>query len=239
VTGAHQGIGEAVALAFTRLGGSVVGFDIQFTKPRSEFLAVPMDLSDEASVVRATEEALRHHPRVDVLVNAAGILRMGSVESMSAAAWHETLAVNVSGPLWMMKAAIPLMKQERKGAIVNVGSNAAHVPRLEMVAYAAAKAALVSLSHNAALELAPYGIRCNLVSPGSTDTPMQRGMWRGPEDEAKVIAGSLEQFRLGIPLGKLARPADIANLVVFLASDLAGHITMQDIVVDGGATLGA
>ncbi len=108
-----------------------------------------------------------------------------------------------------------------------------------MAAYGASKAAMASLSHNAALELAPYGVRCNVVSPGSTDTPMLRGMWQDEHGAAGTIAGKPEAFRLGIPLGKLATPADVAGAVLYLASDLAGHVTMQDIVVDGGATLAA
>ena len=89
------------------------------------------------------------------------------------------------------------------------------------------------------LELAPFGVRANLVSPGSTDTPMLRGMLPSEEAIARTIAGLPEQFKLGIPLRKVATPAEIAHTVLFLASDLASHITLQDLVVDGGATLSA
>lgn len=89
------------------------------------------------------------------------------------------------------------------------------------------------------LELAPYGARCNLVSPGSTDTAMQRSMWRSADGDKQVIAGDPGSFKLGIPLGKIAVPEEIASAVAFLASDLASHISLQDLVVDGGATLSA
>ncbi len=101
------------------------------------------------------------------------------------------------------------------------------------------KAALVSLSHCVALELAGSGVRCNVVSPGSTATPMLAGMLGSPEGYQRLVDGLPEDFKLGIPLRKIAQPDEIANTVLFLASDLASHITMQDIVVDGGATLAA
>jgi Dehydrogenases with different specificities (related to short-chain alcohol dehydrogenases) len=120
-----------------------------------------------------------------------------------------------------------------------VASDAAHTPRIGMSAYGASKAALKSLALTVGLELAGSGVRCNLVSPGSTDTDMQRGMWQSDDAEQQRIRGFGEQFKLGIPLGKIAKPQEIANTVLFLASDCASHITLQDIVVDGGSTLGA
>ena len=87
--------------------------------------------------------------------------------------------------------------------------------------------------------MAPHGVRCNLVSPGSTDTDMQRSLWHTPDAEQRTIAGFPDQYKIGIPLQKIAQPQEIANAVLFLASDLASHIVMQDIVIDGGATLGA
>jgi 2,3-dihydro-2,3-dihydroxybenzoate dehydrogenase len=107
-----------------------------------------------------------------------------------------------------------------------------------MSAYCASKAALSSLCLTVGLEMASYGIRCNIISPGSTDTDMQRSLWNTPKAEEEVINGSLDQYKLGIPLKKIAKPSEIAKIVLFLASDLASHITLQDIVVDGGATLG-
>ena len=108
-----------------------------------------------------------------------------------------------------------------------------------MSAYGASKAALKSLALTVGLELAGSGVRCNVVSPGSTDTDMQRTLWVSDDAEQQRIRGFGEQFKLGIPLGKIARPQEIANTILFLASDLASHITLQDIVADGGSTLGA
>ncbi|CQR23140.1 short chain dehydrogenase [Yersinia enterocolitica] len=178
-------------------------------------------------------------PRIDVLVNGAGILRMAETESLSLEDWKQCFDVNVSGAFYLLRQLIPQFKQQRFGAVVTISSNAAHVPRMQMSAYCASKAALTSFSHCVGLELAPYGVRCNLVSPGSTDTPMQRSMWHSDDAQQQTIAGFPQQYKLGIPLGKIATPTEIANTVAFLASDLASHITLQDIVVDGGATLSA
>ncbi|MDF2662679.1 MAG: 2,3-dihydro-2,3-dihydroxybenzoate dehydrogenase, partial [Paenibacillus sp.] len=130
------------------------------------------------------------------------------------------------------------MMPRMKGSIVTVGSNAAGVPRMQMSAYAASKAAVTMFTKCMGLELARYRIRCNIVSPGSTDTEMQRSLWTDEHGAEAVIAGALDSYRLGIPLGKLAAASDIAEAVIFLASDLANHITMHDLCVDGGATLG-
>ncbi|VEI73501.1 2,3-dihydro-2,3-dihydroxybenzoate dehydrogenase [Serratia fonticola] len=122
---------------------------------------------------------------------------------------------------------------------MSIASNAAHVPRVGMAAYCASKAAMRSLCQTVGLEMAPYGVRSNLVSPGSTNTPMLRGMWEDEHGESNMIKGFPDQFKLGIPLGKIAQPQEIADAILFLASDRASHITMQDIVIDGGATLAA
>ncbi|ATV44186.1 2,3-dihydro-2,3-dihydroxybenzoate dehydrogenase [Pectobacterium brasiliense] len=238
VTGAASGIGESIARQFVALGATVIGFDRAFRHYDHPFTCVTLDISEPDSVAAVCRQRLAE-TGLDVLVNAAGILRLGDIDALSVDDWHQCINVNASGAFYLLNALVPHFKQQRRGAIVCVGSNAAHVPRLQMTAYCASKAALTSLSHCAGLELAPYGVRCNLVSPGSTDTPMQRGMWHSADAEQRTIAGFPDQYKLGIPLGKIAQPEEIANTVVFLASDLASHITMQDVVVDGGATLTA
>ena len=107
-----------------------------------------------------------------------------------------------------------------------------------MAAYGASKAALTSFSKTVGLELAEYGVRVNVISPGSTATPMLSQLWKDALGEKKTIAGNLSQFKVGIPLQKVANTEDIANAVIFLISDQASHITMHDLVIDGGATLG-
>ena len=131
------------------------------------------------------------------------------------------------------------MVLRRAGSLVTVASNAGGMPRTGMGAYAASKAAADMLTRCFGLELARHGIRCNVVSPGSTDTPMQRRLWTGEDDRARVIAGTPEQFRVGIPLGRLVEPADIADAVLFLASRQARPITLPNLFVVGGPTLRA
>ncbi|MFC3394236.1 2,3-dihydro-2,3-dihydroxybenzoate dehydrogenase [Brenneria rubrifaciens] len=239
VTGAARGIGEQIARHFVVLGAQVIGFDREFHRQDYPFACVTLDISQPERVAAVCRQQLAQSAALDVLVNAAGILRLGEIDALSVEDWHQCINVNASGAFYLLHALLPHFKRQRRGAIVCVGSNAAHVPRMQMAAYCASKAALTSLTYCAGLELAPFGVRCNLVSPGSTDTPMQRGMWQSEDAEQRTIEGFPRQYKLGIPLGKIARPEEVANTVVFLASDLASHITMQDLVVDGGATLTA
>jgi 2,3-dihydro-2,3-dihydroxybenzoate dehydrogenase len=248
VTGAAQGIGAAVSEALAAHGATVAGVDLngaalgrlaaRLTERGSRMLAFPADVRDAQAVeevVGAVEAALGP---VEILVNAAGVLRTGRVVELTDADWRAVFAVNADGVFHVSRAVAGRMVARGAGAIVTVASNAAAVPRVEMAAYAASKAASVAFTRCLGLELAPHGIRCNVVSPGSTDTPMQRAMWDDANGAGAVVAGSLENFRVGIPLGRLARPEQVADAVLFLVSARAGHITMHDLYVDGGAALG-
>ena len=239
VTGAGKGIGYATALAFTQAGAQVIGFDREFSRQDYPFATEVMDVADAMQVAEVCQRRLAQTGRLDVLVNAAGILRMGNTDALSRDDWQQTFAVNVGGVFNLFQQTMAQFRRQQGGAIVTVASDAAHTPRIGMSAYGASKAALKSLALTVGLELAGCGVRCNVVSPGSTDTDMQRTLWVSDDAEQQRIRGFGEQFKLGIPLGKIARPQEIANTIMFLASDLASHITLQDIVVDGGSTLGA
>ncbi|EIZ8822180.1 2,3-dihydro-2,3-dihydroxybenzoate dehydrogenase EntA [Salmonella enterica] len=239
VTGAGKGIGYATALAFVDAGARVIGFDREFTQESYPFATEVMDVADAGQVAQVCQRVLQKTPRLDVLVNAAGILRMGATDALSVDDWQQTFAVNVGGAFNLFSQTMAQFRRQQGGAIVTVASDAAHTPRIGMSAYGASKAALKSLALTVGLELAGCGVRCNVVSPGSTDTDMQRTLWVSEDAKQQRIRGFGEQFKLGIPLGKIARPQEIANTILFLASDLASHITLQDIVVDGGSTLGA
>lgn len=239
VTGAAGGIGRRVAERFLEVGAQVIGLDSQAVAGQPPFRMFRVDIADPAQVEAISARLKAEAGGLDILVNAAGVLRLGPTEALTSEDWSACMDVNARGAFYLLQQWIPVFKMQRRGAIVNVASNAAHVPRVGMSAYCASKAALAALSHCVALELAPFGVRCNVVSPGSTDTPMLAGMLQNPAGRERLIAGLPEQFKLGIPLGKLAAPDDIADVVLYLASDQAGHVTLQDIVVDGGATLGA
>ena len=239
VTGAGQGIGLQVALRFLAAGAEVIGVDRAFNEAAYPFQTVVLDVTDAGAVEQVCQDILSQHPRIDVLVNGAGVLRLGNSDQLSVADWQACFDVNVSGPFYLFRQLVPVFKAQGQGAVVSIASNAAHVPRMQMAAYCASKAAMVALNNCIGLELSGHGVRCNLVSPGSTDTPMLRAMLGGPDGYQRTVAGLPEQYKLGIPLRKIATVDEIANVVLFLASDLASHVTLQDVVVDGGATLAA
>lgn len=251
VTGAAQGIGAAVASALLQQGAAVGMLDRQVDKLQAQanalatqvapgrVLPLVADISRTASVAAAVERLERELGPIDILVNVAGILRMNDVLAASDADWDAVFAVNAGGVFRTSRAVAERMMPRRRGVIITVGSNAAAVPRMGMAAYAASKAAAMHFTRCLGLELAASGIRCNNVSPGATDTEMQRQLGHGPQAQEALLHGTPQQYRLGIPLGRIASPQDIAQAVCFLASDRARHITMHDLRVDGGATLAA
>ncbi|GAA2522555.1 2,3-dihydro-2,3-dihydroxybenzoate dehydrogenase [Winogradskya humida] len=240
VTGAGQGIGAAVVAALVADGYRVVATDLKppVTDPGTpEVLAMAMDVCDTGAVTAAVAWIERSVGPIDVLVNVAGILRVGPAADATDADWHDVFDVNAAGVFRVSRAVARPMMARHRGAIVTVASNAGGVPRMNMAAYAASKAAAAHFTRSLGLELATFGIRCNVVSPGSTDTPMQRGLWSDAGGAAATVAGDPGRYKVGIPLGRIAAPEDVADAVVFLASGRARHITMQNIYVDGGAAL--
>ena len=249
VTGASGGIGAAVVRALAERRAKVAAVDIneadlkaqvgQLREQGLDVTAFPTDVSLSESVnstVAAVEEELGP---IEYLANVAGVLRPGLVLSTSDDDWNLTFAVNVGGVFHTSRAVAARMVQRGAGAIVTVASNAAVVPRVGMAAYAASKAAATAFTKSLGLEVARHGVRCNVVAPGSTDTDMLRALWTDDSGPDKTLAGDAEQFRVGIPLGRIAAPDDVADAVLFLLSSQARHITLQDIQVDGGAALGA
>lgn len=244
VTGAAGGIGRAVVEALLEAGARVMATDAMDAEAAegADLRAVwrVLDVRDRARAGDLLAEAAALHGPVTLAVHAAGVLSTDEVLAITADGWQQLADINIGGTLNMLSELGRAMVPQARGAIVVIGSNAGGVPRLGIGPYGATKAAAAMLTRCAGLELAGHGIRCNIVAPGSTLTPMLTGMWQDPQDgAARVIAGDATRFRAGIPLGKLASPQDIAQAAMFLLSDQAGHVTMADLYVDGGATLRA
>jgi 2,3-dihydro-2,3-dihydroxybenzoate dehydrogenase len=249
VTGAARGIGSAVCRALVREGVAVAALDRDagalratvdtLRRDGAEILELAADVADPEAVERAVAKTELELGPIGSLASVAGVLHCAPVLELSNEAFDSTFDVNVRGAFYVCRSVGRRMVARSSGAIVAVGSNAASVARVNMAAYAASKAALRSFVHCLGLELAGRGVRCNLVSPGSTDTDMQRAFWAPEQGEREIIAGNLRTHRLGIPLGRLGSPDDVAEAVLFLLSDRARHITLHDLRVDGGATLGA
>ncbi|WP_399881373.1 2,3-dihydro-2,3-dihydroxybenzoate dehydrogenase [Streptomyces sp. BBFR51] len=250
VTGAGRGIGAAVVTALVEQGARVVATDrtpegveaLAGEHGHDRVTARPLDVTDADGVEGLVDDTERALGPLDIAVNVAGILRASDVVDLTDEDWAATFAVNSTGVFHVSRAAARRMTERGRGSIVTVASNAAGVPRAGLAAYAASKAATVMFTKCLGLEVAGRGVRCNTVSPGSTLTDMQRALWTAGDETAsarRVVDGDLATYRTGIPLGRIADPADIADAVVFLASDRARHITMHDLYVDGGATLRA
>lgn len=246
VTGAAGGIGAEVARRLATAGLRVASVDVD-----AAGLAARANALDRPATLRVYAQDLRVEGElddlvarvesdlgpVDYLVHAAGVLRPASALQVSVADLEETLAINLRAPFFLSQCvARRMLRRGGGGALVTVGSNAAALPRAGMAAYGASKAAVTYLTQTLGLELARHGIRCNVVSPGSTRTAMLE-RWR--VSDADLVAGNAGAFKLGIPLGRIAEPADVAEAVLFLLSDAARHVTLHDLRVDGGASLDA
>lgn len=242
VTGASSGIGRAAALAFGAQGASVVVVgrderalaDAAAAMPASAGppLVCAQDVTAAGAGGTILEAALERFGRVDALVNAAGIIAMGSVEQTDDALWSRVMELNVNAPFRLMRAAIPALK-ERRGAIVNVSSVNGRRVFPGLAAYNVSKGALDHLTRCAAIELAASGVRVNAVNPGVTVTNLHRRGGMGEEQYGAFLVRSKETH----PLGRPGQPGEVAELIVFLASERASFITGETIAVDGGRHL--
>lgn len=236
VTGASSGIGEATAIRFAQEGALVV-----LCGRREAALAVVQekilsaggqaeiavaDVSDEAAYVGAIESTAQRHGRLDILVNNAMAFTWGAVDTMSTDDWHANFRTTVDGTFWGTRTAMRLMKEKGGGSIVNISSICGQFGTAWMSGYSAAKAAVNNFSRAVASEGAPYGVRCNVVIPGVVDTPAMAGMMS--DDKAR---GNTEKL---IPMKRVGQPVELANAILFLASDEASYVTGACLNVDGG-----
>jgi 3-oxoacyl-[acyl-carrier protein] reductase len=238
VTGGGSGIGRATALALSRAGAAVALADLNLAnaeRVRAEIeaaggraLAVPVDVAVAAYVQRLVARTLEAFGRLDILVCAAGVALSGLVSELPEADFDRTIAVHLKGTFLCCQAAAPHLAASGDGRVVNISSIAAFRAYPISGAYSAAKAGIIGLSKAFALEMAPKGVRVNVVVPGVTDTPMGRATFPSGQDWESAM-------RTANPLGRAADAADIANTILFLTSAASRHITGQTIHVNGGA----
>jgi NAD(P)-dependent dehydrogenase (short-subunit alcohol dehydrogenase family) len=232
ITGASRGLGAVTVDAFLAEGARVLAVARELPgRDDGRLLDLEGDVGDPATAAHALEAARTAFGGLDVLVNNAALDLAKPLAETTEDEARRIFEVNALGPLWMIQAAVGALA-ERSGAIVNVTSRLAHVGVPEMAVYGATKGALRALTHGAAIELAPLGIRVNAVAPGMTETPLLTE-WLAASDDPVARRASVEER---VPLGKLATPEQVAAAILFLASDAAAHVTGATLPVDGGYT---
>ncbi|MBI2758684.1 MAG: SDR family oxidoreductase [Chloroflexi bacterium] len=246
VTGATSGIGKATALLFADEGADIVITgrrvdlgegalnEIRSKGVRGVFIAADHTQADDCR--RVVDAAIKEFGRIDILFNNAGIVTSGTAESTSDEVWNDTLAINVSAVWRMCKLVIPHMKKQGKGAIVNNGSDWSVVAGRNAFAYIASKGAVGLMTKSMALDFAQDGIRVNAVCPGDTfvDRWIEKGYFEhsGPV----TLEEAMKESSAYIPMRRFGKPEEIAQAVLFLASDDSSFVTGHLLLVDGGNT---
>lgn len=245
VTGAGSGIGRATALGFAQGGAKVVVSDVdgnsaesvtsEITGAGGVASMVVADMAKPADIDAMIAQTMRSHGRIDVLHNNAfGVppelrdRRLARVADTDQAVWDYTIQVGLTAVMQATRAVLPIMRSQGGGAIVNTASISGLFADYGITSYNVMKAGVVNLTRGTAIEYAPYNIRCNCVCPGAIDTPLLQ--------RAFTIPGFVDALQSAIPMGRLGRPEEMANVVLFLASDLASYVTGAAFVADGGLT---
>jgi len=244
ITGGARGIGAATVRLFAEKGYAVVACDLlaegqalcdEVNAGGGDCLFAHCDVSSEAEVQGWVDQVREHYGRIDVLVTNAGVVLVKPLDEITWEEYQRVVNTNLGGAFLLCKHVLPVMKQQRSGAIVNMASVSGHVGQIDHALYGATKGAILALTRALAWEVAPYQIRVNSISPGSVDTPMLRGdiaiesdRTGLPFDQVKVQREAEQAFR------RWADPAEIAASIYFLASEAASFITGTDLLVDCG-----
>ncbi len=245
ITGAGSGIGRATANLFAKAGAKIglLGREVdELTATQrsisGESYVLAADVSQPIEMERAIEQLVAHFHRLDVVIANAGINGVwAAIDSLEPAEWNETIGVNLTGAFLTMKFAVPHLKKAHGNVIINASINGTRVfSNCGATAYACSKAAQVTLAKMSALELARYGIRVNVVCPGSIATPIHG---KTIQRQLSEVSASVQYPEGTVPLthGEVGLPEDVAQLMLFLASDAAKHITGTEIWIDGGESL--
>lgn len=248
ITGGSSGIGRATAVLFAKEGAKVIVTADKNVKGGNETVRlikaagregqfIKCDVTKEADIQKSVRTVLDKYGKIDILVNNAGWVLISPFEETTTEQFDKVVGIDFKGTFLMSKYVIPHMKKQRSGVIVNMASVAGHVAQVDHAVYCGTKGAVIAMTRGMAVELAPYNIRVNSVSPGSVDTPMLRGdirqeAIRHKEDPEKLIA---QRTKEGI-VGRWATPEEIAPIILYLASDDASFMTGADILIDGGWT---
>lgn len=225
VTGAASGIGRATAQRFTAEGAQVAAIDLREPETPVGGLAIACDITDELSVERAVEAVKERFGRIDILAHFAGITKDALADKMTLEAWNDVIRVNLTGSFIVAQQVARAMDD---GGTIILTSSRSYLGNVGQANYAASKGGVFSLTRTLALELGKRGIRVNALAPGFVETPMTDAVPDRIRD--KAIAS--------IPLGRVAKPEEIAAVAAFFASDEASYITGQTLLVDGGRTVG-
>jgi len=239
ITGARRGMGKSHALALTKAGAKVVVVDIsledcqkvvkEIEKAKGEAIAVKCDVTKKEEVEKMVEAAVKKWGRVDILVNNAGICQFKPFLELTEEEWDRTLDINLKGYFLCAQAAAKVMVKQKSGVIINIASVAMGQQGIgfpNIAHYCASKGGIVGMTEALAVELAPFNIRINAVSPGMIETPMIDPIKQDP----KAIEGILAR----VPLRRVGKPEEVSNLVLFLASDASSYMTGSTVVIDGG-----
>jgi NAD(P)-dependent dehydrogenase (short-subunit alcohol dehydrogenase family) len=241
ITGALTGIGRTTAVAFAEIGARLVvsgrrptegkALELELQRIGAEGVFVQADVRHDDEVRRLIDQAVARFGRLDVAVNIAGTEgQPGLIVNQTAESYAATFDTNVLGTLLSLKHELRVMTAQKSGSVINISSTYGHAGAAYASVYAASKHAVEGFTKSAALEVASTGVRVNAVAPGPTDTGMLDRFTGTPENKAALVSG--------VPLGRIGKPADIANTILFLASDAASFMTGQIVTVDGGKTAG-
>lgn len=244
ITGGGSGIGKSIAKTFAQHGAAVCVLDINAEAAKTTVDEIHQNakhnhcqsfacnVTNQEEVINVFQTIYHHYKRLDLLVNSAGIAHVGRLENTSEADFDRLFQINVKGVYNAMRAAIPFMKEQKQGVILNIASVAAGLGLSDRFAYSMSKGAVVSMTLSVAKDYIHDGIRCNCISPGRVHTPFVDGFLKVnyPGKEAEMF----EKLSKTQPIGRMAQPEEVANLALYLCSDAAAFITGSDYPIDGG-----